>query len=66
VVRAPVPVERTNRVIQKVCVKRPERSLGSNQVLFGGMIWPASAMSISWPIVTGYSENATPPSALTR
>ena len=34
----------------------PERSLGSNQVLFGGMIWPASAMSISWATVVGYIE----------
>ena len=32
---------------QNVWMKSPERSLGSNQVLFGGMIWPASAISIS-------------------
>ena len=44
----------------------PERSFGSNQVLLGGMIWPASAMSMSCDTVTGNSENATPPRASTR
>ena len=29
------------------CVKSPSRSLGSNQVLFGGIICPLSAMSNS-------------------
>ena len=33
--------------------KRPERSFGSNQVLLGGMIWPASAMSMSCSTVVG-------------
>ena len=31
----------------------PERSFGSNQVVFGGMIWPESAISINCFIETG-------------
>src|SRR5690606_9238446 len=32
---------------QKVCTKSPLRSLGSNQVLLGGMTWPTSLTSIT-------------------
>ena len=32
---------------QKLCETRPSRSFGSNQVDFGGMISPASAIAIS-------------------
>src|SRR5574344_1158495 len=35
------------------------QSFGSNQVDFGGITAPASAMSIISPTVTGYIENAT-------
>ncbi len=31
----------------------PERSFGSNQVVFGGMMFPVSAMSINCCIETG-------------
>ncbi len=34
-------------------ITRPERSLGSNQVVFGGMMLPVSAMLMSWSMVTG-------------
>ena len=34
-----------------VCISKPERSLGSNQVDFGGMIRPASATRRSWSMV---------------
>ena len=37
----------------------PERSLGSNQVVFGGMIFPESAMLISCCIDTGKRAKAT-------
>ena len=40
-------------------MKRPERSFGSNHVLFGGMICPASAMAMSCSTVVGYMEKAT-------
>ncbi len=42
-----------------VWTTRPERSFGSNQVDFGGMIPPASAISITVPTPTGCIENAT-------
>ena len=32
---------------------RPERSLGSNHVVFGGIIMPLSAMSMSCAMDTG-------------
>ena len=32
---------------------KPERSLGSNQVDFGGITWPASATAISCSIEVG-------------
>ena len=32
---------------------RPLRSLGSNQVVFGGIMFPLSAMFMSWSIETG-------------
>ncbi len=35
------------------CITTPERSLGSNQVVFGGMILPVSAMWMSWDMETG-------------
>ena len=38
---------------QNVWMNNPDRSFGSNQVLFGGMICPASAMSINCANVTG-------------
>ena len=41
------------------CDSRPSRSFGSNQVDFGGMMPPASAMRIRSSTVTGNSENAT-------
>ena len=34
-------------------ITRPERSFGSNHVVFGGMMLPVSAMSISCFIETG-------------
>ena len=36
----------------------PLRSLGSNQVVFGGMMLPVSAMVISCFMVTEYSAKA--------
>ena len=35
--------------------------MGSNQVLLGGMISPASAMAMSWSIETGNMEKAAAP-----
>ena len=35
------------------CITTPERSLGSNHVVFGGMMLPVSAMLISCCIETG-------------
>lgn len=35
------------------CITTPERSFGSNHVVFGGIIFPESAMSISCFIETG-------------
>ena len=43
----------------KVWITRPERSLGSNQVVFGGMMLPLSAISIICFIETGYIAKAT-------
>ena len=40
-------------------MNKPERSFGSNHVLFGGMICPASAISMSCRMVTGCMEKAT-------
>lgn len=37
----------------------PERSLGSNQVVLGGMMLPLSAMSVSCFIETGNMAKAT-------
>ena len=37
----------------------PSRSFGSNQVLFGGMIAPASDTAIRSATLTGNIENAT-------
>ena len=34
-------------------ITTPERSFGSNHVVFGGIILPVSAMLISWRIETG-------------
>jgi hypothetical protein len=45
-------------------MKKPERSLGSNQVLLGGMIWSASEMAMSCSTVTGNIEKATAKSRL--
>ena len=36
-----------------VWITTPERNFGSNHVVFGGIILPVSAMSISWRIETG-------------
>ena len=44
---------------QTAWTKSPDRSFGSNQVDFGGITAPASAMAIISPTVTGYIENAT-------
>jgi len=41
------------RTQSSVRTTTPERSFGSNQVLFGGMISPASAMAMSWATDTG-------------
>ena len=42
-----------NPVYSKLWITKPERSLGSNQVVLGGMILPVSAISINCFIVTG-------------
>ena len=42
-----------------LCMTSPERSLGSNHVVLGGMMLPVSAMFISWSMVTGYKAKAT-------
>lgn len=36
-----------------LCITNPLRSLGSNQVAFGGMMFPLSAMFIICSILTG-------------
>ena len=41
-----------------LCIIKPERSFGSNQVALGGIILPVSAIVISCFIETGYSANA--------
>ncbi len=46
------PVDNANGQ-SSLCMTRPERSFGSNQVVFGGMILPESAISISCFIDTG-------------
>lgn len=35
------------------CITSPERSFGSNQVVFGGIMFPVSAISINCFIETG-------------
>ncbi len=42
-----------SRYSAKEWITTPERSLGSNQVVFGGMMLPVSAMSINCCIETG-------------
>ena len=44
---------RTRRSYTSEWMARPERSLGSNQVVFGGMMLPVSAMRMSWSMDTG-------------
>lgn len=46
------PVDNANGQ-SSLCMTSPERSFGSNQVVFGGMILPESAISISCFIDTG-------------
>lgn len=46
------PVDNANGQ-SSLCMTRPERSFGSNQVVLGGMILPESAISISCFIDTG-------------
>ena len=41
------------------CSTNPLLSFGSNHVVFGGIILPVSAISISCFMVTGYKANAT-------
>ena len=40
----------------------PLRSLGSNQVLLGGIIWPTALTLRSWATDVGQSERAIAPS----
>ena len=44
---------------ESLCTNMPLRSFGSNQVDFGGIVSPASAIAITSSIRVGYSENAT-------
>jgi phosphoserine aminotransferase len=44
----------------RVCITNPERNLGSNQVVLGGIILPLSAISMSCFIETGYRARARP------
>ena len=46
-------LEDTEEYQSNLCIARPERSLGSNQVVFGGIMLPLSAMSVSSFIDTG-------------
>src|SRR6186713_997423 len=41
-----------------MCVSKPSRNFGSNQVLFGGITFPLSAIAKSCSSVTGYKLNA--------
>ncbi len=43
----------------KECIKSPLRSFGSNQVDFGGITSPASAIANKSSIDVGYKANAT-------
>src|SRR5713226_943964 len=43
----------------KEWTKSPLRSLGSNHVLLGGMMWPASEAAMSCSTVVGWSEIAS-------
>ena len=44
---------------QILWITKPERSFGSNQVVFGGMILPVSAIFSNCSIETGYRAKAT-------
>jgi len=51
--RRPRYYTRTRRSYAREWMARPLRSFGSNQVVFGGMMLPVSAMRMSWSMDTG-------------